>query len=635
MKQLINYSILCLLLLFAASSCKKDEILDTESQTIFTDEQIWSDPKLITTVLANLYDRLPKYASLAVGPENFTIFDEGMWSGLSNNDVEIRNNLLNYGFDRWTLWDYRYVRDINYAIDKIKESTSIKLPEQVKTQLIAELRFLRAMDYFEMVKRMGGVPIVTTQLVYDFNGDPSYLQQPRAKEEEVYDFIASEVDAIENDLGNAGSAGKVSSQRRANKFTALALKSRAMLYAGSIAKYNNAAGLTNSSTPGSEAGIPLAKANGYYQKSLDAAKKIITSGGYSLYRVNPNLGENFYDAIVNKANNSEVILATDYDRAKGKRHTFTFNNIARSLFEEAGQGSSNISPSLNLVESYDYLDGTPGTLKGVGTGSNTAAGQANWIYYTNLQDIFANKDARLYGTVIYPGATFAGRPLKMQTGVYVWNATANKYDRVEGALNSTHTDGKLLTGLDGPHRSTTFVSNTGFYLRKYIDASPGASTSTIQSETWWVLFRLGEVYLNAAEAAFELGLPEALTYINAVRERAGFPANSLAALTIQKIQDERKVELAFEDHRLWDIIRWRIADKLWDGTTTNTSANIYALYPYRIVRPGHPNDGKYVFDKLLAPRFKAPRFFRPGNYYSQIPQSVINNNPKIVRNPLH
>ncbi|MEO6733986.1 MAG: RagB/SusD family nutrient uptake outer membrane protein, partial [Ferruginibacter sp.] len=94
MKQLINYFIVCLLLLFAVSSCKKDEILDTESQTIFTDEQIWSDPKLITTVLANLYDRLPKYASLAVGPENFTIFDEGMWSGLSNNDVEIRNNLL-------------------------------------------------------------------------------------------------------------------------------------------------------------------------------------------------------------------------------------------------------------------------------------------------------------------------------------------------------------------------------------------------------------------------------------------------------------------------------------------------------------------------------------------------------------
>ena len=628
MKRFYKCFIYCLLLL-AVFSCNKDEILDTESQTIFSDEQIWKDPKLITTVLANLYDRLPRYASLATGPENFTIFDEGMWSGLSNNDVEIRNNLLNYAYDRWSLWDYRYIRDINYAIDKIKESTSIELTDKLKLQFTAELRFLRAMDYFEMVKRMGGVPIITKQLIYDFKGDPTNLQEPRAKESEVYDFIASEIDAIKNDLGNAGS------KRRANKFTALALKSRAMLYAGSIAKYNNTPGLTSSATQGGEAGIALTKANEYYQKSLDASKEIINTGGYSLYKVNPNLGENFYDAIVNKNNNTEVILATDYDKTKGKRHTFTFNNIARSLFEEAGQGSSNTSPSLNLVESYDYLNGTDGALKGVGTGTNTSAGQANWIFYNNIHDIFANKDARLYGTIIYPGASFAGRPVRMLAGVYVWNATANKYDRVEGALNSNHTDGKLLTGLDGPSRNTTFVSNTGFYLRKYIDATPGASTSSIQSDTWWVLFRLGEVYLNASEAAFELGLPEGLTYMNTLRERAGFPPNSLTSLTIQKIQNERRIELAFEDHRLWDLIRWRIADKLWDGTTTNANANVYALYPYRIVRPGHANDGKYVFDKFVAPRFKAPRFFRPGNYYSQIPQSVIDNNPKIVRNPFH
>jgi hypothetical protein len=237
---------------------------------------------------------------------------------------------------------------------------------------------------------------------------------------------------------------------------------------------------------------------------------------------------------------------------------------------------------------------------------------------------------------MYPGSSFAGKPLKMQTGVYVWNATANKYDRVEGALNSNHTDGKTLTGLDGPHRTTTFVSNTGFYLRKYIDATPGASTLASQSDTWWVVFRLGEIYLNAVEAAFELGLnTDALNYINKLRERAGFPANSLTTLTMQKIQNERRVELAFEDHRLWDVIRWRIADKIWDGTTGNANANIYALYPYRIVRPGHANDGKYVFDKIVAPRFKVPRFFRPGNYYSSIAQDVLNNNSKIIPNPFH
>ncbi|WP_276500709.1 RagB/SusD family nutrient uptake outer membrane protein [Terrimonas pollutisoli] len=629
MKNILQFFVVTVLA-FLSFCCKKDDLLDTEPQTIFTDEQIWKDPKLINSVLANLYDRIPKYASLAAGPENFTIFDEGMWSGLNNNDLEARNNLINYGFDRWRIWDYSYIRDVNVAIDNITQSSSIELTPALKSQYIAELRFLRALDYFEMVKRMGGVPIVTKQLIYDGKGDPTPLQQPRNKEEEVYDFIASEVDAIKDALGNAGS------KRRANKFTALALKSRAMLYAGSIAKYNNEPGFTNSSLPGGEVGISVSKASEYYQKSLDASIEIINNGGYSLYKTNPNPGENFYDAIVNKNGNTEVIMATDYLKAQGRRHTFTFNNIPRSLFEEAGQGSSNISPSLNLVESFEYLDGTAGTLKGVGTGSNTAAGQANWIFYSNPQDIFADKDARLYGTVMYPGSSFAGKPLKMQTGVYVWNATANKYDRVEGALNSNYTDGKTLTGLDGPHRTTTFVSNTGFYMRKYIDATPGASTLAAQSDTWWVLFRLGEIYLNAAEAAFELGLSsDALNYINKIRERAGFPANSLFSLTIQKIQNERRVELAFEDHRLWDVIRWRIADKIWDGTTTNTDANIYALYPYRIVRPGHPDDGKYVFDKIVAPRFKVPRFFRPGNYYSSIAQNVLDNNSKIIPNPFH
>lgn len=620
--------LVCAIFVLPESSCKK-ELLDTESQTIFSNEQIWKDPKLITNVLANLYDRLPKHFWLAGGAQNITSYDEGMWSGLSNNDLEVRNNLVDYSYDRWRIWDYGFIRDVNVAIDNITESTSIGLTPLLKKQFIAELRFLRAMDYFEMVKRMGGVPIITKQLIYNFSGDAIYLQQPRNKEAEVYDFIASELDAIKDDFGNSGS------KRQANKYTALALKSRAMLYAASIAKYNNTPGFTSSTTSGGEVGIPASRAAEYYQKSLDASKEIINSGAYSLYKTNPNLGENFYDAIVNKNGNSEVIMATDYLKSQGRKHDFTFSNIARSLFEDGGQGSSNTSPSLNLVESFEYLDGSPGTLKGVGTGSNTSAGQKNWIFYSNPQDIFANKDARLYGTIMYPGVSFAGKPLKMLAGLYIWNAVANKYDRVEGALNSTYT-GNTLTGLDGPHRTTTFVSNTGFYLRKYIDASSGASASANLSDTWWVVFRLGEIYLNAGEAAFELGfINEALSYINKIRERAGFPLNSLSSLTIERIQNERKVELAFEDHRVWDVIRWRIADKLWDGTTTNPNANIYALYPYRIVHPGHLNDGKYVFDKFIAPRFKVPRFFRPGNYYSSISQSVLDNNPKIVRNPFH
>lgn len=467
------------------------------------------------------------------------------------------------------------------------------------------------------------MPLVTKQLIYDYNGDPSYLQQPRAKEAEVYDFIASELDAIKDQLGNGGS------NTRANKYTAMALKSRAMLYAGSIAKYNNLMA-SPISTPGGEVGIPAGRANDYYAKSLAASEEIINSGVYQLYKTNPNLGENFYDAITKKSANPEIILAQDFLVSKDKRHGFTYDNIARNVRED-NLSSSSITPSLNLVEDFEYLDGTSGELK------TRNAGNTDYIYYNNVADVFANKDARLYGTVVYPGTSFRGTPVQIQAGVKVWNGTTNSFQNVESnTLGSTYEDGGLLTGSSGPQRSQTEVTNSGFYLRKYVDQTAMSSTRGIRSDMWWVRYRLGEIYLNAAEAALETGkTASALKYVNMVRERAGFGANSLKTLSIARLQNERRVELAFEDHRVWDLKRWRIAHELWNGNSSNPDAVIYALYPYRIVRPGHATHGKYVFDKLVAPRFRAPRFFQMGNYYSSIEQIVIDNNPKIVRNPFH
>jgi len=335
-------------------------------------------------------------------------------------------------------------------------------------------------------------------------------------------------------------------------------------------------------------------------------------------------------------NNREVILAKQFNSAKGIKHDWPYEVIPITIRED-NLCSSGLSPNLNLVESYEYLDGSPGVLKGVGDG--TVAGQANWIFYTNLEDIFENKDARLYGTIIYPGTTFKEQDIEIQAGVYVWNQINNQYDRIESqSLGTLYTDGKILTGRGGPMRNMQQVTNSGFYLRKYVDPTPMTSARGVGSEVWWIRFRYGEVLLNAAEAAFELGfIEEALGYVNEVRERAGFPPNSLDAntLTFERLVNERKVELAFEDHRVWDLARWRLAHILWDGQPDTKSANIYALYPYRIVHPGSPNDGKYVFDKFIAPKFKAPRFYRMGNYYSEIPQNVLDANPLIIKNPFH
>jgi hypothetical protein len=625
MKNISKYTILSLLLLLSFGACKKD-YLERQPTDIVTDEQLWKDSKLITGLLANYYDRLPTDMGLTdqAGSQwrNMADYDDAMWSGSSNE--ESRNNIVNYNRDRWRMYDYGFVRDLNLAIENVDKFGSATLSEAQRTPLKAEFRFIRAYLYFEMVKRMGGVPLITSQMIYDFGGDPTYLQTPRAKEAEVYDFIATELDAIKNDIGNAGS------KSRANLYTCMALKSRAMLYAGSIAKYN--ALLTpNIVTTGGEVGIPANRAAEYFQKSLDASKEVL-AGPYALYNSNPNLGENFYEAVVKKANNQEVIFVRDFLTSKSKKHYFTYDNIARALRED-NLGSSNVTPSLNLVENYDYLDGTPGTVK------TRTSDNSDFIYYTNTADIFANKDARLYGTVIYPGAPFRGQIVEMQAGVMRWDAATNSYQTIEGAdLGSKYTDNKTLIAASGPHRSIQEVSNTGFYLRKYIDANGGASTRGIQSDVWWVWSRLGEIYLNAAEAAMELGdVGTALTYINPIRERAGFGKNSLtvASLTMDKIRNERRNELAFEDHRVWDLKRWRQADKVWNGNASNPNSVVYALYPYRVVRPGDPRDGKFVFVKLAAPRFRSPRFFQVFNYYSSIDQSVINNNPKIVQNPFN
>ncbi|HEX9956989.1 MAG TPA: RagB/SusD family nutrient uptake outer membrane protein, partial [Fibrella sp.] len=471
------------LLAMSSTACQED-FLERQPPNIILESQVWNDPKLITSLLANYYDRLPAHTQIDNGWDQFAAYDEAMWSG--NNDGP--NNIISYGFDRWRSWDYGLIRDINLALESI-EQKSTALTTAQKAQFAAEFRFLRAYMYFELVKRMGGVPIITKQLVYDFSGNPSSLQFPRNKESEVYDFVATELDAIKNDLGNAGS------NTRANKFTAMALKSRAMLYAGSIAKYNNLLGAPIQ-TAGGEVGIPAARATEYYTKALEAAKEVI-AGPYALYKANPNLGENFFEAITKKLSNPEVILAKDFLTAKDKRHSFSYDNIARNIRED-NLSSSNVTPVLNLVEAFEYLDGTSGELK------TRTADDKDYIYYDNLSGPFANKDARLYGTVIYPGTSFKGQEVQIQAGVAVWNGTT--YQIVEGnTLGSLHTDGKLLTGSSGPQRSQTEVSNSGFYLRKYIDPTAMSSTRGIRSDMWWVRFRLGEVLLNASEAAFELG----------------------------------------------------------------------------------------------------------------------------------
>ena len=539
------------------SSCG-DGWFERDPKNILTNEQVWNDPAMIKSQLANLYDRIPQlHGNFNTGGMCET--DDAMYCGTLDQNYR---NELRYGNDYGRWWDYEFIRDINMSIENItKYGTEIS--EESKNQFIAEFRFIRAYVYFELVRRMGGVPLITQTLEYDFNGDPSYLRTPRAKEHEIYDFIYKECEEIKNQLGNANS------QTRANYYTALALESRAMLYAGSIAKYN-ALKTPNIVTSGGEVGIPSDMANGYYQKSLSASKEIIEEGGYELYNKEEDKGINFYKMLMDKTGNKEVIWVKDYQNPL-KVHSFGYDNVIHHLRED-NDNSSCIGPSLGLVEAFDYLDGTSGTLH--------YKNGNDYIVYKNPSDIFANKDARLYGTIIYPGTKFRGQDVDIQAGVAVWNDINGSYDLLtDPSLGSFYTDNKTFVGQDGPQTNTPNVSNTGFYIRKFISEASGYTLRNY-AENWWPWFRLGEIYLNATEAAFELNdETNALHYINKLRERAGFPANSLNKLTIEKIQNERRVELAFEDHRYFDMKRWRIADAVWNGNEDNDQAIVYGLYP--------------------------------------------------------
>jgi hypothetical protein len=594
----------CLVCTF--SSCNK--FLERESQAIFTDDQIFSDQNMIKSVLANYYGRI-SWGQQFGDNGSFAMLDEaGFSSGGPNTMQEFPN-------DFWRMYDYELIRNLNQFIVGVRQSS---LDENNKKSIEGEARFIRAWTYFNMIKRLGGVPLVGDK-IYDYTGgmDPAELQTPRSTEAESYNYVISECTEAAKMLG----IEKTINSARANKWTALALKARASLYAASIANYNYKT--PDVKTAGNEVGIPAAQANAYYQIAYESALDIISNSPYALYNGNADKGKNFYLAVSSKSSSNEVIWAKDY-AYPGETHFFTNNNIASSV---RGDIDANfVTPVLNLVEAFEYTNDRNGTLK-----TKTATG--DYIYYNNPEELFAHKDARLYGTVIYSGSDFAGTKITYQAGVrYKEGGVWKTMTAIPGASDSKF--GGIITSKDGPTTSNDmYVNKTGFNIRKFIDENKDASTRGRGSDIWFVRFRYAEFLLIAAEAGLELGKPQAeLTgYVNKIRERAGI--QPLTTISLNDIIQERRVEFAFEDHRYWDLKRLRIAHEIWNGSADNYNAVHYALFPYKIYAPGDPNDGKWVFEKQKSSHTLYPRNFKYQNYYNFIDQGWINNNPKLVRNP--
>ncbi|MFV0593367.1 MAG: RagB/SusD family nutrient uptake outer membrane protein [Draconibacterium sp.] len=628
MKNKILY--ILLLLLAFNWSCNDGDFLDREPTNILLDNQVWKDEALILSVVSDLYFRIPEYQSLE-GWWNFADFDEAFASNFGDYSRHKNND---WGYGEWSLWNYGYIREINLFIQKAQSDLTASLDPAVKARFVAEGRFLRANAYFELVKRMGGVPLITEPLEYDFSGDATYLQQPRKKESEIYDFVLSELEAIQNDLPN-----DVNEKSRATQALVLAMQSRVALYAASIAKYGaNTPGVT---LPGGEVGIPASMAEGYYTKALSAAEKLLTgSYDYELYNKKEDLSENFNTLFLDKANNPEVIFVRDYvqsERWDGRANRWTLWNQPWSGAEDLEGGRTN--PSLNLVQSFEKLDNTFATFK-------TKTEEGDYIFFDNPIDMFAGRDARLAGTVILPGSKFKGKDLDIWAGYMLADGTIITGDEFgqRKELPGTSTQVQVV-GFDGPIDGREFSAQSGFYVRKHMDTQTGSGQRGLKSDRWWVRYRLAEVYLNAAEAAFELSQDgKAAGYLNTVRQRAGFTTDLTADdVTFDHIVHERKVELAFEGHQLWDMKRWRLAhivfngekvaltDKPWKADEVST--RVFGLWPYKYYEPGSPNNGKWIFKQVLPNQVTGADRFRLGNYYSFINDEIRNNNPQIVKNP--
>lgn len=635
-------AITILSLVIGLAGCKKDsDLLDIPPIQVLPEEIAFSDPALVLSILGDLYNRQEDFSSLdgRDGDPGWRTFADFSESFPSENGSSYIVQRTGWNYDEWDLnWNtaYTYIREVNLFIQRATAATA--LTEADKSRFIAEARFLRANYYFEMTKRFGGVPLITTPIEYDpAKGDVTSLQVARAKESEMYDFVISEAEAIKDQL-----PADVNVKSRATKAAALAMESRAALYAGSIAKYG--ATTPQVSLAGGEVGIAASLATGYYTVALRASEEIINgqAGSYKLYTSLPDLSDNFAAIFTDKSSvNQEAILIEDFRAGEGKVHGYTINNQPYSSSDE-GADAGRLNPSLNLVEEFELLNGTYAKIP-------TTDGSGNPIYYSDQLDIFAGRDARLAGTVLLPNAIFKGSRIDIWAGYILADGTVFSSDNSTNLKALPGTTANIqVVGEDGTINGLEFRSQTGFYIRKWLDPTVGSGRRGRGSDVAFIRYRVGELYLNAAEAAFELGQTAlAATYMNAIRARAGLtvPLTS-GEVTFDRIVHERRVELAFEGHTLFDYKRWRIAHIVWDGTpttlgtltsnfgqATKRSTQPWGLWSYKLYNPASPNNGKWLFRETLPALVTGVNRFQFGNYYSKIPDDVIASNPKLVRQP--
>lgn len=465
-----------------------------------------------------------------------------------------------------SVWESRYrgIRKCNITIntleaenaDKLRPADlSVELFQTRKANFIAEARFLRAYFYWELFLRYGPVPMVTTEL--DPNGDlmTGYTERPDLKT--FMDFLFKEVKECEAGLKTYAETSDETYAGEVNQPTARALYVRMMLYMASP-RFSAQSGIT-------------------WQQAADAARDFLadygdnyrletrTNGGVAAYN-NAWLLNSYADK------NPEVIFFRN-DVAIGWSGISTDTPVG-----EGGQGG--LCPSQNLVDMYDMEDGSAPFTQYDATGAPVYVNGKPTVNaesgYTD-QNMWKNRDPRLAASVLYQGSEWNGRSI---------NVIYGQSDNPIGNQN---------------------VTPTGYYVRKYIPETILSSNHSGTAKRLWRIFTYSEILLSYAEALNEADYAgnKALVcnLLDQIRHRGGIIGNvanraDLNSQTAMRnfIHKERTIELAFEEHRWWDVRRWNVAgealgrdiygiDVAADGTITRKVAqqrkwqDKFYLYP--------------------------------------------------------
>jgi hypothetical protein len=453
-----------------------------------------------------------------------------------------------------------------------------------------------------MVKRYGGVPLLT---VVPYPDSPYELLYPkRSSEKELWDFVIRETAEIAEILPDITGTD----YGRANKWAALALNCRAALYAGSIAQYGTVQldGLL---------GIPAGEASGYYRTAFNSAEKIMSEGPFTLYNTDADKIENFKNIFLKKKH-GEAIMVKQHGgpgpETGGGQTTWSWDIMEAPEPTAWGVGNYHM-PYLEMIEEFEYADGRPGTL------DRNAIQQGLWT----MDELWKERDPRFYASVWTNGTSW-----REANGGYVFGA--NVIDMHNGLImpdgeiirgNAAQYEGISATGAQLYNHVGASIINPGFGIMKYLDPSANNLIWFGESRTDYQIFRFAEILWNYAEAAFETGRAgEALNAINRVRERAGIAL--LTSIDREKIRHERKIELAFENHRYWDLRRWREAET----ALTRSFSGLQYILDY--------NTGKFkivVIDDVDGTT--NPPHFYARNYYFPITKARIGANPNLVENP--